>query len=270
PGAEPGRARPRRAGREPAAGAGRTHRALARRLACAAAAAGPFARAAGACARLPRRSRLLVAAVAARRARGPALRRPSRRARAAGMEHRLAARFAAAAAARARAGRTDRGLRRAAGRRGDRVRGRRRRIRAMSAGKDTFAPRLLRWFRRAGGHGLPWEHPRTPYRVWRSEIMLQQTQVRVVLPCFERFAAALPDVAALAAAPLDEGLALWSGLGYYARARNLHAAAALCVERHDGVLPRDFDALLALPGIGRSTAGAILSQAWGERIAILD
>src|SRR5690606_7990063 len=225
---------------------------------------------AGACARLPRRSRLLVAAVAARRARGPALRRPSRRARAAGMEHRLAARFAAAAAARARAGRTDRGLRRAAGRRGDRVRGRRRRIRAMGAGKDTFAPSLLRWFERAGRHDLPWQHPRTPYRVWLSEIMLQQTQVRVVLPYFERFVAALPDVAALAAAPLDEVLALWSGLGYYARARNLHAAAALCVERHDGVLPRDFDALLALPGIGRSTAGAILSQAWGERIAILD
>ena len=140
----------------------------------------------------------------------------------------------------------------------------------MSAGKDTFAPRLLRWFERAGRHDLPWQHPRTPYRVWLSEIMLQQTQVRVVLPYFERFVAALPDVAALAAAPLDEVLALWSGLGYYARARNLHAAAALCVERHDGVLPRDFDALLALPGIGRSTAGAILSQAWGERAAILD
>lgn len=140
----------------------------------------------------------------------------------------------------------------------------------MSAGKDPIAPRLLRWFDRAGRHDLPWQHPRTPYRVWLSEIMLQQTQVRVVLPYFERFVAALPDVAALAAAPLDEVLALWSGLGYYARARNLHAAAALCVERHDGALPRDFDALLALPGIGRSTAGAILSQAWGERVAILD
>ena len=100
--------------------------------------------------------------------------------------------------------------------------------------------------------------------------MLQQTQVAVVVPYFERFVAALPDVRALAAAPQDDVLALWSGLGYYARARNLHAAARACVELHDGDLPRDFDALLALPGIGRSTAGAILSQAWGDRFPILD
>jgi A/G-specific adenine glycosylase len=100
--------------------------------------------------------------------------------------------------------------------------------------------------------------------------MLQQTQVRVVIPYFERFVSALPDVRALADAPVDDVFALWSGLGYYARARNLHAAARLCVQRHDGELPRDFDALVALPGIGRSTAGAILSQAWGERFAILD
>ena len=93
---------------------------------------------------------------------------------------------------------------------------------------------------------------------------------RVVIPYFERFVAALPDLPALAAAPLDDVLALWSGLGYYARARNLHAAARLCVERHDGDLPRDFDALTALPGIGRCTAGAILAQAWGDRFAILD
>src|SRR5690606_3306311 len=106
--------------------------------------------------------------------------------------------------------------------------------------------------------------------VWLSEIMLQQTQVRVVVPYFERFVAALPDVPALAAATLDEVLALWSGMGYYARARNLHAAAQLCAQRHGGALPRDFDALLALPGIGRSTAGAILSQAWDDRFAILD
>ncbi|WP_051176472.1 A/G-specific adenine glycosylase [Luteimonas mephitis] len=141
---------------------------------------------------------------------------------------------------------------------------------AASPVDDTFAARLLAWFDVSGRHDLPWQHPRSPYRVWLSEIMLQQTQVRVVVPYFERFVAALPDVASLAAAPLDNVLALWSGLGYYARARNLHAAARACVERHGGELPRDFDALVALPGIGRSTAGAILSQAWGERFAILD
>ncbi len=135
---------------------------------------------------------------------------------------------------------------------------------------DSYAKRLLRWFDVSGRHDLPWQHPRTPYRVWLSEIMLQQTQVRVVVPYFERFVAALPDVRALADASLDEVLALWSGLGYYARARNLHAAARACLERHGGDLPRDFDALLALPGIGRSTAGAILSQAWGDRFPILD
>jgi A/G-specific adenine glycosylase len=134
----------------------------------------------------------------------------------------------------------------------------------------SYATRLLAWFDIHGRHDLPWQHPRTPYRVWLSEIMLQQTQVRVVIPYFERFVAALPDVHALAAAPRDDVLALWSGLGYYARARNLQAAAQACVERHGGELPRDFDALLALPGIGRSTAAAILSQAWGDRFAILD
>ena len=137
-------------------------------------------------------------------------------------------------------------------------------------GNSDFAARLLAWFDISGRHDLPWQHPRTPYRVWLSEIMLQQTQVRVVVPYFERFVATLPDVTALAAAPLDDVLALWSGLGYYARARNLHAAARICVQQHGSDLPRDFDALLALPGIGRSTAGAILAQAWGERFAILD
>src|SRR5690606_28458480 len=104
---------------------------------------------------------------------------------------------------------------------------------------DSFASLLLAWFGIGGRHHLPRQHPRTPYRVWLSEIMLQQTQVRVVVPYFERFVAALPDLPALAAAPLDEVLALWSGLGYYARARNLHAAAKACVERHGGELPRD-------------------------------
>ena len=133
-----------------------------------------------------------------------------------------------------------------------------------------FASRLLGWYDNHGRHDLPWQHPRTPYRVWLSEIMLQQTQVRVVVPYFERFVTALPDVRALAAADLDQVLALWSGLGYYARARNLHAAARLCVEHHGGELPRDHLALMALPGIGRSTAGAILTQAWGDRHPILD
>lgn len=135
---------------------------------------------------------------------------------------------------------------------------------------DAFASRLLGWFDLCGRHDLPWQQPRAPYRVWLSEIMLQQTQVAVVVPYFERFVAALPDIAALAAAPRDQVLALWSGLGYYARARNLHVAAQACVERHGGELPRDFAMLLALPGIGRSTAGAILAQAWGERFPILD
>ena len=140
----------------------------------------------------------------------------------------------------------------------------------MSAQEDGFAQHLLDWFDVSGRHDLPWQHPRAPYRVWLSEIMLQQTQVGVVIPYFDRFVASLPDLRALAAAPLDDVLALWSGLGYYARARNLHVAARMCVDRHDGDLPRDFAALVALPGIGRSTAGAILSQAWGDPFPILD
>ena len=135
---------------------------------------------------------------------------------------------------------------------------------------DDLASRLLRWFDVSGRHDLPWQHPRTPYRVWLSEIMLQQTQVKTVIPYFERFVEALPTLPALAAAPGDQVMALWSGLGYYARARNLQAAAQRCVELHDGELPRDIEALTALPGIGRSTAAAILSQAWGDRHAILD
>lgn len=139
-----------------------------------------------------------------------------------------------------------------------------------SVPQDAFSARLLGWFDTAGRHDLPWQHPRAPYRVWLSEIMLQQTQVKTVIPYFERFVAAFPDVPALAEASLDEVLAQWSGLGYYARARNLHAAARICVELHGGDLPRDFAKLVALPGIGRSTAGAILAQAWGDRFAILD
>ncbi|KGO98129.1 A/G-specific adenine glycosylase [Novilysobacter defluvii] len=135
---------------------------------------------------------------------------------------------------------------------------------------DAFAARLLAWFDHAGRHDLPWQHPRSPYRVWLSEIMLQQTRVATVIPYFQRFVAALPELPALAAASQEQVLALWSGLGYYARARNLHAAAKLCTERHAGKLPRGIDELQALPGIGRSTAAAIAAQAWGARHAILD
>ena len=135
---------------------------------------------------------------------------------------------------------------------------------------DDYASHLLRWFDRHGRHDLPWQHPRTPYRVWLSEVMLQQTQASVVIPYFLRFVATLPDIASLAAAPLDSVMALWSGLGYYARARNLQAAAKICVALYGSEIPRNFDALLALPGIGRSTAGAIMSQAWGDRLPIMD
>ncbi len=141
---------------------------------------------------------------------------------------------------------------------------------ARGLADDEVAARLLAWFDRHGRVDLPWQHPRTPYRVWLSEIMLQQTQVSVVTGYFNRFVGALPDLPALARASRDEVLALWSGLGYYARARNLHATAKLCVQRHGGDLPRDLDALIALPGIGRSTAGAILTQAWNDRAPILD
>jgi A/G-specific adenine glycosylase len=135
---------------------------------------------------------------------------------------------------------------------------------------ESFSRRLLTWFDRHGRHDLPWQHPRTPYRVWISEVMLQQTQVATVVPYFSRFVQSFGSLRALAAAPLDDVLAQWSGLGYYSRARNLHRAARLCVEQHRGALPRNFAALAALPGIGRSTAGAILAQAHGLRFAILD
>jgi A/G-specific adenine glycosylase len=135
---------------------------------------------------------------------------------------------------------------------------------------DFFAARLLAWFEAHGRHDLPWQLDATPYRVWISEIMLQQTQVRTVIPYYERFVARFPDVAGLAAAPLDAVLAHWSGLGYYARARNLHRAAGLVVETHGGALSKSHDELVRLPGIGRSTAAAILALSSGQRQAILD
>lgn len=133
-----------------------------------------------------------------------------------------------------------------------------------------FRRRLLAWYDLHGRQGLPWKRARDPYHIWISEIMLQQTQVATVIPYFERFIARFPDLAALARADLNEVLHQWTGLGYYARARNLHQAAGEIMARHHGVFPPDFDAVLALPGIGRSTAGAILAQAFDQRHPILD
>jgi A/G-specific adenine glycosylase len=139
-----------------------------------------------------------------------------------------------------------------------------------TASFSAFSDRILAWFDRHGRTGLPWQVDRTPYKVWVSEIMLQQTQVATVIPYFQRFLARFPDVAALAAANLDEVIALWAGLGYYARARNLYKAAQQVVSLHGGVFPADSEALAALPGVGRSTAGAILSLGWGGQAPILD
>ena len=133
-----------------------------------------------------------------------------------------------------------------------------------------FAERLLRWHAAHGRHDLPWQHPRSAYRVWVSEIMLQQTQVSTVIPYFERWMQHFPDVHTLAAASIDQVLEHWAGLGYYARGRNLHAAARQIVSEHDGELPRSLEQLMALPGIGRSTAAAILAQAWDIPAIILD
>ncbi len=135
---------------------------------------------------------------------------------------------------------------------------------------DRFADRVLAWQAAHGRHDLPWQRPRTPYRVWVSEVMLQQTQVQTVIPYFERFVARLPDAAALAAVDDDTLHALWSGLGYYRRARHLQRAARIVRDVHGGEVPDDLDALLALPGIGRSTAGAILSLGHGIPAPLLD
>ena len=134
----------------------------------------------------------------------------------------------------------------------------------------AFTQSVLEWFQHAGRKNLPWQRRPTLYKVWVSEIMLQQTQVATVIPYFQRFIQRFPNVGILAAAPADEVLHYWSGLGYYARARNLHRAACLICERHHGRFPRNYQAALALPGVGRSTAGAILSLALGQPHAILD
>ena len=133
-----------------------------------------------------------------------------------------------------------------------------------------FARAVVDWQRLHGRHGLPWHGLRDPYRVWLSEVMLQQTQVSVVLAYWPRFLDRFPDVGTLAAAPLDDVLAAWSGLGYYSRARNLHRAAQAVAGAHGGRFPVTADALATLPGIGRSTAAAVAAFAFGERAAILD
>ena len=135
---------------------------------------------------------------------------------------------------------------------------------------EVFASRLLAWFDQHGRKSLPWQENPTPYRVWVSEVMLQQTQVATVIPYYQRFMARFPAVEALAEAPVDEVLHLWTGLGYYARARNLLACAQTLVAAHGGDFPEGLEAVTALPGIGRSTAGAILALSRGERHPILD
>jgi A/G-specific adenine glycosylase len=135
---------------------------------------------------------------------------------------------------------------------------------------NSFASRIIRWQQRHGRHALPWQATRDPYRIWLSEIMLQQTQVGTVIPYYERFVTRFPELRALAAADEDEVLALWSGLGYYSRARNLHAAARTIADEHGGIFPDAAEAIARLPGIGRSTAAAIAALAFGRRCAILD
>lgn len=134
----------------------------------------------------------------------------------------------------------------------------------------SFATRLIDWQRREGRHGLPWQGTRDPYRVWLSEVMLQQTQVSTVLDYYPRFLARFPDVQALAQAEQGEVLALWSGLGYYSRARNLHRCAQAVVAEHGGAFPQTWALLQTLPGIGASTAAAIAAFCFGERVSIVD
>ena len=133
-----------------------------------------------------------------------------------------------------------------------------------------FSSRLIAWHKRHGRHDLPWQDTRDPYRVWLSEIMLQQTQVATVIPYYRRFLQGFPQLADLAAAPVEKVMALWSGLGYYARARNLHAAARVVMGDHGGMFPRDPAMIARLPGIGRSTANSIATFCFGAQAPILD
>lgn len=134
----------------------------------------------------------------------------------------------------------------------------------------TFSQKILKWFDKHGRHDLPWQKNLTPYRVWISEIMLQQTQVTTVIDYFEKFMKRFPTLSKLAKAPLDDVFQLWSGLGYYARAKNLHKTAQIIETQYRGKFPTEYDTVLELPGIGRSTAGAILSISTQQRYPILD
>ncbi len=141
---------------------------------------------------------------------------------------------------------------------------------ALTMQAPQFAQQVLDWYHKYGRKTLPWQQEKTPYKVWLSEVMLQQTQVATVIPYFERFMSRFPTVTDLANAPLDEVLHLWTGLGYYARARNLHKAAKQVADKHGGVFPQTYDEVADLPGVGRSTAGAILSLSLGKHFPILD
>lgn len=134
----------------------------------------------------------------------------------------------------------------------------------------SFTEHVIAWQKAAGRHDLPWQKTRDPYRIWLSEIMLQQTQVATVIPYYQRFLASFPDVRGLAAAPIERVIEHWAGLGYYARARNLHRCAQRIVADHGGEFPRSAEQLAELPGIGRSTAAAVAAFAFGQRAAILD
>ncbi len=133
----------------------------------------------------------------------------------------------------------------------------------INSDQNLLAHRLLEWFNVHGRKDLPWQVNRTPYSVWISEIMLQQTQVATVIPYFQRFMEKFPDIKTLEESHVDDVLHVWTGLGYYARARNLYKASQKICHDYNGIFPLDMDRLLTLPGIGRSTAGAIL-QFWGH------
>ncbi len=143
-------------------------------------------------------------------------------------------------------------------------------IKVYTMQPQQFSQQVLAWYDKYGRKTLPWQQQKTPYKVWLSEVMLQQTQVTTVIPYFERFMDKFPTVTDLANAPLDEVLHLWTGLGYYARARNLHKAAQQVATLHQGKFPETFDEVAALPGVGRSTAGAVLSLSLGKHFPILD
>ena len=135
---------------------------------------------------------------------------------------------------------------------------------------NSFSNAVLNWYEQYGRKSLPWQIEKSPYHVWLSEVMLQQTQVATVIPYFKRFIKQFPKITDLAKAPIDDILHLWTGLGYYARARNLHKAAQVIADKFDGKFPTKFDDVIALPGVGRSTAGAILSLSQNQHYPILD